>query len=85
MRKLLTKYSSGEWVSFYNSYVHEHLMEELDIQPCIHILDCTKILVNLDNDNYESSSVVKIDGETMRGYKLGVLRGVLCKIPLLYP
>lgn len=29
------------------------------------------------NDNYENSSVVKIDGETMRGYKLGVLRGIL--------
>ena len=52
-------------------------MKELDAQPCIHILDCTKVLVNLDNGNYENSSVVKIDGETMRGYKLGVLRGVL--------
>ena len=52
-------------------------MTELDIQPCAHILDCTKVLVNLGNGNYENSSVVKIDGETMRGYKLGVLRGVL--------
>ena len=77
MRKLLGKYNSEEWGSFYNSYVREHLMEELDIQPCVHILDCTKILVNLDNDNYVDSFVVKIDGETMRGYKLGVLRGVL--------
>ena len=77
MRKLLAKYSSGEWISFYNGYVQEHLMKELDVQPCIHILDCTKVLVNLDNGNYENSSVVKIDGETMRGYKLGVLRGVL--------
>ena len=77
MRKLLAKYSSEEWISFYNSYVQKHLMKKLDVQPCIHILDCTKILVNLDNGNYENSSVVKIDGETMRGYKLGVLRGVL--------
>lgn len=77
MRKLLAKYSSEEWVSFYNSYVQNHLMEKLDVQPCVHILDCTKILVNLDNDNYENSSVVKIEGKTMRGYKLGVLRGVL--------
>ena len=77
MRKLLAKYKSEEWVSFYNSYVQEHLMTELDIQPCAHILDCTKVLVNLGNGNYENSSVVKIDGETMRGYKLGVLRGVL--------
>ena len=77
MRKLLAKYKSEEWVSFYNSYVQEHLMKELDIQPCVHILDCTKVLVNLYNDNYENSSVVKIDGEAMRGYKLGVLRGIL--------
>ena len=52
-------------------------MKELDIQPCMHILDCTKLLVNLDDSNYENSSVAKIDGESMRGYKLGVLRGIL--------
>lgn len=75
MRKLLAKYCSEEWVSFYNDYVQKHLLNKLDIQPCIHILGCTKILVNLDNEHYENSSVVKIDGETMRGYKLGVLRG----------
>ena len=77
MRKLLAKYKSEEWVCFYNDYVQKYLMKELDIQPCIQILDCTKVLVNPDNENYENSSVVKIDGETMRGYKLGVLRGVL--------
>lgn len=38
-------------------------MKKLDIQPCVHILDCAKVLVNLDNDNYENSSVVKIDGK----------------------
>lgn len=42
MRKLLAKYSSGEWVSFYNNYVQEHLMKELDVQPCVHILDWSK-------------------------------------------
>ncbi len=76
-RKLLAKYSSEEWVSFYNHYIQNHLMEHSKIQPSIHILDCTKIPVNLDNDHYEESSVVTIDGETMRGYKLGVLRGIL--------
>lgn len=33
--------------------------------------------MNLKNPNYEGASAVKIDGETMRGYKLGILRGVL--------
>lgn len=51
-------------------------MKEPDIQPCVHILDCTKILVKPDNDNDENSSIVKIDGETIRGYKPGALRGV---------
>lgn len=63
MRKLLAKYSSEDWLSFYNGYVQEHLMKELGVQPCIHILDCTKVLVNPDNGNYENSSVVKIDGD----------------------
>ena len=39
MRKLLAKYKSEEWVSFYNCYVQEHLMKELDNRPCVHILD----------------------------------------------
>ncbi len=52
-------------------------MEGLGIQLCIHILDCTKLLVNQANDNYENPFVVKIDGEAIRGYKLGVLRSVL--------
>ncbi len=77
MRKLLSKYSSEEWICFYNSYVQKHLMPKLDIKPNIHILDCTKIPVNLQNENYENSSVVKIDGETFCGYKLGVLRGIM--------
>ncbi|RKI51181.1 transposase, partial [bacterium D16-51] len=27
------------WISFYNGYVQEHLMKELDVQPCIQMLD----------------------------------------------
>lgn len=77
MRKLIAKYSSEEWFSFYNHYVQDFLLNKLGLQPCIHILDCTKIPVNLKNENYEGSTVVKIDGEVFRGYKLGVLRGLL--------
>lgn len=77
MRKLLLKYTSEEWISFYNSYVQKYLTPKLNIKPDIHILDCTKIPVNLQNENYENSSVVKIDGEVFREYKLGVLRGVM--------
>lgn len=51
MRKLLAKYSSGEWISFYNSYVQKYVLEKLDTHPNIHILDRTKVPVNLRNDN----------------------------------
>jgi len=42
----------------------------------VHILDCTELEVALRNENYEESSVVKLDGETRRGYKLSTLRGI---------
>ena len=77
MRKLVAKYSSDEWISFYNCYVQDFLLKKTGFCPDIHILNCTKIPVNLQNENYEESSVVKIDGKTIRGYKLGVIRGIL--------
>lgn len=52
-------------------------MEQLNILPQIHILDCTKLIVNLNNSNYENSKVIKIEGESMRGYKLATLRGLM--------
>lgn len=39
MRKLIAKYSSEEWFSFYNHYVQDFLLNKLGLQPCIHILD----------------------------------------------
>jgi hypothetical protein len=77
MRKLVKKYTSEELVGFYNDYVQKGLFPAMNLCPQIHILDCTKIPVNLNNSHYENSTVVKIDGEAIRGYKLGVLRGVL--------
>jgi len=77
MRKLVAKYSSKEWISFYHDYVQKQGLKTMQLQPSIPILDCTKIPVNLSNENYKESTVVTIDGETMRGYKLGVLRGML--------
>ncbi len=60
-------------------------MKELDIQPCVHILDYKKVLVSLDNDNYENSSVFKIDKENMTVcqdiVKLATTRGKWQKHP----
>jgi len=36
----------------------------------VHILDCSKILVNPDNPNYENYGVVKDEEGISRGYKL---------------
>ena len=56
--------------------MQDYVLENLGVQPCIHILDCTKIPVKTSNTNYENSSVITIDEETMRGHKLGVLCGI---------
>lgn len=79
MRNLIKKYDNdyNEFIDSYNHYVQNVVMPSLDIAPSIHILDCTKIKVNLDNDNYENSEVIKDDGEAVRGYKLGTLRGLM--------
>jgi hypothetical protein len=42
------------------------------------ILDCTKLVVNLDNPRYEESAVTKDeDGKAIRGYKLALLSALI--------
>src|SRR5699024_422505 len=43
------------------------------------ILDCTKITVNINNSNYENSTIARDHNtlEQFRGYKLAVLRGIV--------
>ena len=80
MRNLIDKYDTtekNEFIDSYNHYVQNVVLPSLDISPSIHILDCTKIKVNLDNSNYENSEVIRDDGEFVRGYKLGTLRGLM--------
>jgi hypothetical protein len=77
MRNIIDKSDSEELISSYNNYVQNMVLPSLDISPSIHILDCTKIHVNLKNSNYEKSEVISDDGEYIRGYKLGTLRGLL--------
>ena len=77
MRNVVQKYESKELIDSYNHYVQNVVMPSLNVSPTIHILDCTKIQVNLDNSNYEKSEVTYDDGEYVRGYKLGTLRGLM--------
>ena len=80
IRGFLSKYQknteyNNEFIDLYNNFV-KAVKDKLDIVPYIHILDCTDIEVNLDNDNYEKSEVVKDEDGTRRGYKLATLRGL---------
>jgi hypothetical protein len=76
IRHLLGKYEQNEMVSGYNQCVQEHILPKMRMEADVHILDCTELEVELSNENYEESSVVKIDGEVRRGYKLSTLRGI---------
>jgi hypothetical protein len=77
IRHLLGKYERNEMINGYNQCVQRHIMPRVGIEADIHILDCTEVEVELTNENYEDSSVVTIDGETRRGYKLSTLRGIM--------
>ena len=85
LRFLLDKYSPDLFVNGYNQSVQKGMMPLLDIKPDIHILDCTDIEVNLDNENYEDSGigVSKKDLKPVRGYKLATLRGIVADIGII--
>jgi hypothetical protein len=77
-RKMLNDVEPLELIRWYNRVVGAAYLRQADYKPCIHILDCTKLIVNFDNENYEGSGVVENEeGELERGYKLGSLRSLL--------
>ena len=76
IRHLLGKYEQAEMVTGYNNCVQGHILPKMGIDADMHLLDCTELEVELSNENYEESSVVTIEGETRRGYKLATLRGI---------
>ncbi len=78
LRFLFGKYEAKELFKSYNEVVQEQIMPKLNYKPNIHILDCTELSVNLDNDNYEQSAVTTNKyGDADRGYKLASLRGIV--------
>ncbi len=79
LRFLLNKYNQQMFVDGYNNTVQKGILPLLDIIPDIHILDCTDLEVNLDNENYEESGIghSKRDNSVVRGYKLATLRGLV--------
>lgn len=78
VRHLVGKYSSDEFLAGYNRTVQTHIMPRMDIRPNIHILDCTKLEVNLKNTRYENSAIARdSEGNIARGYKLATIRGIV--------
>ncbi len=79
IRHLLGKYNWEDMFNYYNDVVQYHIFKMTKLSPDIHVLDCTKIKVNIDNKNYENSSMT-YDHNTnkpYRGYKLSSLRGIV--------
>jgi Transposase DDE domain len=81
LRYLIFTYESEEIIEFFNRYMQEGVKKILaasSVSSDLHILDCVKLDVLLENDNYENSAVAKEPGGTLRrGYKMATLRGIL--------
>jgi len=78
IRKMLYDMTPQELLDWYNRYVGKAYLGQADYAPCLHIMDCTKLVVNYENRNYEGSGVVTNDDDELeRGYKLGSLRSLL--------
>jgi hypothetical protein len=86
IRKMLGGMTLQELVDWYNRVVGDAYLAQVNYSPNLHILDCTELEVNLDNENYEGSGISRrekkkpdgsIEEEVKRGYKLGSLRSLL--------
>ena len=86
IRKMLGDMTPLELIQWYNRHVGRAYLERANYEPSIHILDCTDLEVNIENENYEGSGIVKekkkdakgnVVEKVKRGYKLGSLRSLL--------
>ncbi len=85
IRKMLNSIKPEDLINWYNKNIGRAYLRQSGYRPSFHILDCTDLEVNFDNENYEGSGIVKRkkkkngkeEEETKRGYKLGSLRSLL--------
>jgi hypothetical protein len=65
-------------IDWFNQSVGPAFLRAADGGTGAWILDCTKLLVNLENGNYEGSAVATDeDGTPIRGYKLALLSALI--------
>lgn len=76
LRYLIGKYDKEELIAGYNRAIQQFVLPHNKMETNIHILDCTKLCVNLKNKNYEGSGVISDNEGKKRGYKLSTLRGI---------
>ena len=86
IRKMLDDMTPIALIQWYNRHVGRAYLDQANYEPSIHILDCTDLEVNIENENYEGSGIVKEkekdgNGKSVEklkcGYKLGSLRSLL--------
>ena len=90
IRKMLNSIKPEDLINWYNKNIGKAYLRQSGYRPSFHILDCTDLEVNFDNENYEGSGIVKRkkkssekkkngkeEEEIKRGYKLGSLRSLL--------
>ncbi len=57
--------------------LNHDILKNNNLKPTIHILDATKITVNMFNGNYENTSCITDEtGNKIKGYKLSALYGI---------
>lgn len=66
---------NNDFIKFFNS-VNKSYLNAANISCNIHVVDCSVLDVNIDNENYEGSSITHKGGKKLRGYKIGMIRGV---------
>lgn len=77
IRNYVKKYTTEEFIEFYNDFIQNQVIKHLNLEINTHILDCTEIEVNLENENYEKSEVIKDEDGIRRGYKMASIRGIM--------
>ena len=90
IRKMLNDIEPYALVSWYNQFVGKAYLSQINYVPRFHVLDCTDLEVNFQNEKYEGSGIVRRkkkrkdvkgkayeEDELKRGYKLGSLRSLV--------
>jgi len=66
---------NNEFIVFFNDF-NKLFLETAEVNSNIHILDCSILDVNYNNENYEGTTTTEKGRKKLRGYKIAALRGI---------